>query len=349
LLVQPDQVEPFVAQSFHAVCCRGSRSQDFFAFLAQLMKKVSNPKAILEGLMTSVRAEFTEIQVHPDSHVYQQLSHYIDVTGSYLDEQPCAVCNNPERSPSRMKGDEVVAGQKFSPDTVFTLLKSPLLISSVLISFTAKKRSKFPRVLRFSVSADDVTDVNDLMNNARQWRVVQELDFTREKMSSIAVLALPLLATCLKFQVVALWEDTSEGQTPKCSHCNRGTPDPRSGICPACSTNSRQCRNCRAINYDADTFFCSQCGTSEYVSSEWSITAVQSFSHTRVNSAEDVTLALAKSDELLANAQTISRSLGHLRSDIVQALSQANPQPIADRINRLNGLYNEKGKNYSFN
>jgi E3 ubiquitin-protein ligase UBR4 len=218
----------------------------------------------------------------------------------------------------------------------------------VLISFNSKKRGKFPRVLRLSVSMDDVSDVNDLMNNAREWRVVQDLDYTRDKISSMSLLALPLLATCLKFQVLNFWEDAGDGQASKCQHCNRGTPDPRSGICPACSTNSRQCRNCRTINYDADTFFCSQCGISEFVSCDWQIQAVPSFSHTRVNSAEDVTLALAKSDELLANAQTISRSLGHLRSDIVQALSQANPIPITERINRLNHLYNDKGKNHSY-
>jgi E3 ubiquitin-protein ligase UBR4 len=105
LLVQPDRVQPFVSQSFHAVCCRGSRSHDFFAFLEKLMTKIGNPKDILEGLMKSVRTEFAEIQVHPDSHVYQQLTNFIDVNGSYLDEQPCAVCNNPERSASRMKAD----------------------------------------------------------------------------------------------------------------------------------------------------------------------------------------------------------------------------------------------------
>jgi E3 ubiquitin-protein ligase UBR4 len=349
LLVQPDRVQPYIVKSFRAVCCRGSRSQDFFHFLEKFIDQVSDAEDILVELMKSLKDEFREIQVHPNSHVYQRLANFIEVTGSYLDEHPCGVCNNPERPPTRLKANEIVSGQKFAFDTIFTQLKNPLLISSFLFSFSIKKRSKIPRIIRISVSPDDIVNVNDLVQDTREWLIVDDLEFTREKTSIITTLPLPLLAACLKFQVIEFWPDVSEGGNTKCPQCHQGTLDPRSGICPVCTTNSRQCRTCRRINYDDhENFICLQCGSCEYVNFEWSITGVQSFTHTRVNSSEDVTSALTKCDELLANAQTISRSLGQLRGEIDETLSQATQIAIQDRINKLNSLYNDRGKAHSY-
>lgn len=47
----------------------------------------------------SLLKTFNELIVsHPNSHVYQMLSDYVELDGFYLESEPCLVCNNPEVS-----------------------------------------------------------------------------------------------------------------------------------------------------------------------------------------------------------------------------------------------------------
>jgi E3 ubiquitin-protein ligase UBR4 len=340
LLVQPDVVSPYICDSFPAVCRHGSRSQGFFDFLSALFVKVSKPELILSALTTSLKEEFALVQLHPNSHIYHQLASYIEVSGSYLDEQPCAICNNPERRPARMNLDDVRAGSKFTHDTIFTKLKSPLLISSFALGYSVKKRGRLPRVVRLYASTAELDEPANLTGNIPNWRHVSDLSFSRDLTSASVSLPLPLFASCLKFQFVEFWEELSEGGVSKCPQCHNELP--KSGLCPRCRENVFACKACRHINYNhLDGFICCECGVSNYVNFEWLITAVSSFSHSRVSCFEDVSASLAKCDELMAKAHAIFANLSSVRGHIDTTLSPATVMPINDRIARLNKLYNE--------
>jgi hypothetical protein len=172
--------------------------QSFFDFLGALFGKVSPPDLVLSALMKSLTDEFACVQQHPNSHIYHQLANYIHVTGSYLDEQPCAICNNPERRPTRMNLDELRAANKFAHNTIFIKLKSPLLISPFSLTYNIKKRGRVPRVVRLYTSTAELGEAVKLTGGLPNWRHVSDLTFPRDEMS----VSLQLFATYLRLRFV---------------------------------------------------------------------------------------------------------------------------------------------------
>lgn len=348
LLAQPEAVTPCISRSFAAVCRYGSRSDIFFKFLAELLQKVSDPAPLLSALMKSIKDEFDTVQRHPNSHIYTQLANYIAVSGSYLDQQPCSVCNNPERNPTAMKLEDIREGTKYTHDTILAKLKFPLLISSFGLSLNLKKRSRIPRAVEIYVSSAELRDLNSLKGEEPQWQHIADINFAKDGKASPVKLPVQVFATCLKFRFATFWEDHSSGSVLRCPACDAEIPDRQHGHCPRCRENAYHCRECRHINYNhLDGFICCECGSSNYVNMDWTVTAVQTFSHSRVASPEDMTVALTKSDELLTEAHGILALLGNFRQEITRTLSPSNPLPIGERISKLNTLYNDKCKSCS--
>lgn len=345
LLLQPEKIVPFVCKSFPSVCRYGSRSAVFFDFLSSLIAKIEDPKEVLQSLMDSLKNEFASIQLHPNSHIYTELSHYINVNGSYLDSQPCSVCNNPERPPTRKRLNEILNDSKYTHDAIFVKLKNPLLISSFSLSFNVKKRNRTPRTVKIYISSAELNQANDLLGDMPHWLHVSDLHFARDSTTATVKLPLQLFATCLKFHFTEFWEDPSNSFVLRCPQCHNEIPDRRSGLCPRCRENAYHCRECRHINYNhLDGFICCECGSSSYVSMDWSVTAVQSFSHTLVHSSEDVETSLEKCDELMDNAHKIFASLSKLRNQIESTLSPTTNIPVDERISKLKKYYNEECK-----
>ncbi|KAK8863925.1 hypothetical protein M9Y10_011618 [Tritrichomonas musculus] len=345
LLLQPEKIVPLICKSFPVVCRFGSRSSIYFNFLSDLISKIEDPKPILQSLMESLKSEFVSIQLHPNSHIYTQLANYINVQGSYLDSQPCSVCNNPERPPTRKRLNEIQSESKYQHDAIYTKLKNPLLISAFSLSFNVKKRSRTPRTVRIYISSAELNQANDLLTTVPHWLHVSDLHFARDATSASVTLPLQLFATCLKFHFTEFWEDPSNSLVLRCPQCHNEIPDRRSGICPRCHENAYHCRECRGINYNhLDGFICKECGSSSYVSMDWTVTAVQSFSHTLVHSSEDVETSLTKCDELMGEAAKIFASLGVLRNSIEQTLSPTTNISVDERISKLKKYYNEECK-----
>lgn len=345
LLSQPEKVVPYVIKCFPAVCNYGSRSSIFFDFLRQLTDLVNDPKPILQALMESLKTEFKAIQLHPNSHIYTQLANYIEVQGSYLDSQPCGVCNNPELIPSSHHLEEVCKERKYTHDTIFALFKNPLLISTFSLSFNIKKRKRTPRTVKIFVSSEELTQSFDLVGNRPNWMHISDLQFPRGATKATVTFPLQLFATSLKLQFTEFWEDTSGDVVLRCPQCHNEIPDYRSGICQRCHENAYTCRECRNINYNhLDGFICCECGSSSYISMDWSLTSVPSFSNTCVKSAEDVEKSLDKCDHLMKDAHEIFSSVTILRNQIEQTLSPATNMTITDRISKLKSMYGEKCK-----
>jgi hypothetical protein len=124
---------------FPSVCNSGSRSESFFGFLGEHLPKLTDAKPILQSLVASLRSESQAIQRLPGTHLYSQLSQYIDVPASYLDLRPCAFCNDPERQPSKLPLGDVKEASRFTFNEIFVRLKQPVVLQSFALSIGGKR------------------------------------------------------------------------------------------------------------------------------------------------------------------------------------------------------------------
>ena len=344
LLSNPENTAAELCKNLKQICNYGSNSQPVFELLRELLTKVQNPKIIITSVLAALQMEYTALRFHPNSHLYNQLQHYIDVTASYLDERPCHVCNNPERIPTQMSLFDNANGVKYNHNEMFFKFKKPLLISNLKLTFNVKMKQKIPKLIKFFVTSVEIKNVNDLRTNQIPWRPISQMELQKGSNSGISQLPIPLFATCLRILFDEFWEDT-EGQVLRCPRCNAEV-NPISGICPNGHEKVFQCRNCRNIDYNiSNPFLCTECGNSNFVDMNWSITAVPSFSHTRVNSHDDVKASLAVVDKLMADAKNIFEQLQGYREQIDGILSPTNTTTITDKIKLLNQLYNNDCKN----
>jgi predicted amidophosphoribosyltransferase len=97
------------------------------------------------------------------------------------------------------------------------------------------------------------------------------------------------------------WQNTTDPQ--RCPQCPLEVEDRKPSVCPSCHANLSSCKDCKQFS-------------SASVSDFW-------FSYTRVNSPEDADASIAKSDELLAEAQKLLASLYEERLRIDDLLSPA--------------------------
>lgn len=342
LLNQPEVVAPHITECFALVRKYGSQSAPFFKFLNAFLEKIGDTGSILAALLNSLKFEFKKIQLHPNSHLYTQLSNFINVNNTYLDSQPCTICNNPERSTKKYKLNDVKSVVKYTHDTIAVKLRNPLMISALSLSYSIKRPNRTPRTVKIYVSSFELAEPNDLLKADATWRYIGDLSFTRESTQATFSLPISQYASNLKFHFVDFWERSSDGFVLRCPACH--TPVPRqSGICPQCHDNAYLCRDCRHINYNhLDGFICCECGSSTYVSMDWNISAVPSFSFTRVSNSEECRAALTKSDELVANAKQIFDRLQQYRNQIEETLSPTNSSQMNEKAVALNLLYNEK-------
>lgn len=347
LLQRPEGVANSILGIFPLVCNYGSRSSVFFDFLGKLLPKVSNSRAIVEALIDSLKSENDTLSQLSNSHIYSDLSHYITVSGSYLDPQPCTVCNNPERVPTEMSISRVKEFMKYQPDIVLVKLKQALTIQSFSLEIPpGRSTRRFPRVVKVFVSTADITEGSMLVTDAPKWRHVADITFAKDTNSASVNLPLHTYATCIKYHITDVWEDTSS-MSYHCPSCRSEIPDPRSGTCPRCGDNCYQCKNCRHIDYNAlHSLICVECGASPLGQLNWSIMAVPSFSHTHIQSEDDCDAALKKCDELLADAHETYEKLRTLRSEIDGILSPAFTGGLNVKASQLNNLYNNKCKSH---
>ena len=352
LLLYPDTVARDVLTVFPLVCSYGSRSELFFEFLAELLTKVSDELGgeLIKAVVQALKEEYQEIKQLPNSHIYTQLAQYIDVTASYLDEQPCTVCNNPERQLSAMVVNECREFIKWTYDSFCVKLKESVTVQSFTVSLADRKTVyKSPRTVKVYLSSVDIANANDLLSDTPKWRLVAEMNFQKDALTSTYTLPLQTYATCIKVQVSDLWEEANSSVL-RCPNCRAEIPDPRSGICPRCHDNCYQCSSCRYINMaHLDGVFCVECGNCTLGKLSCSLMAIPAFSHTQIKTNDDCDKALKKCDETLASAHHRYEKLTKLRTQIEDALSPACTLGLNDRTELLNKLYNNDCKSLFMN
>jgi len=343
LLNHYEDVSTMIAQYLPIICRYGSRSTKIFDFLKVLISKIENPNDLLQSIYKTLHEEFESIKNHPNYYIYQQLQNYIAVEGSYLDQQPCNVCNNPELQTIASSLRSYFDSQKFQHDHIYAKLTTPLLISSLSINYNPKRRTKVPRTIKMYVSSIEVSNPNDLLNESHQWIHAADFCFNQSEHVCIINFPLKLFASNIRFHFFDFWEENTEKKNIKCNSCHIDV-DSRSGLCPKCRENIYMCRQCRNINYNhLDGFICYECGFSSYIDIDWSVNCVPSFSHTHIMNEKEADLSINKADELLATVQDKYNIIAQLKSKIELSLSPSKI-PTNQKINELNSLYNDQSK-----
>ena len=342
LMNKPEETIAEINNNLRQICNHGSNSQAVFDLISDLIPKIKDPSPLITNILASINQEYTALRFHPNSHLYSKLQQYIDVGASYLDDQPCDVCNNPQRIPRQMSLNDNAQGIKYTHNEINVKFKKPLLISNVKLSFDVKIRQKRPKLIKFFVTSAEVYDTNILATDKIKWIPVFEMKFEKNVNKGDVKLPIPIFATCLKINFDQFWQD-SDGQPSICPNCRRSEVNPQSGLCPNCHENAFQCKSCRNINYaHPNPFICTECGNSNFISMNWTITAFESFSHTLVNSHSDVQASLAKVDQLMKNAKGIFDNLQEYREKIETILSPTSKISMQEKCKELNQLYNDK-------
>jgi hypothetical protein len=100
---------------------------------------------------------------------------------------------------------------------------------------------------------------------APRWRRAACLPLAPLQQEGSLTFETPLLASAVMFEFTELHSSlhAASGEVLTCPRCSQVVTDAH-GVCRACRENAYQCRQCRAISYDAPqgTFLCSECGYS---------------------------------------------------------------------------------------
>lgn len=344
LLNKPEKLKEDILHCFPLVCNYGSRSDIFFSFLAELIPIISNPTEILHALINSIYAETARIKDLPNAHIYTQLSKFIDVPASYLDPQPCTVCNNQDQQMVLADLCDIKDYFKYTHDQIFVKLAQPYMIQMISLKLGIKKKFRVPRTVEIYVSSAEINTPADLISKNTPWNQVGLLNFSKGSTEASKELPLGLFATCLQFRFTQFWEDTSGSSVLKCPACHAEIKDRRSGICPKCKENAYQCNECRSINYNhLDAFICCECGYSNFVTFSWFLSSCPTFSHTHIVNEKDCDASLKKCDQLLDKAHTYYEKLTKIREKIEDVFSPSCSLGLSGKASKLNDLYNEEG------
>ncbi|EAY22084.1 hypothetical protein TVAG_457190 [Trichomonas vaginalis G3] len=341
LLIQPDVSASIIAKHFKDASNHGSQSEIFFSLVTELIKLISDPKDLINSLLVSLRTEYDLLKLHPNIYIYSELQKFIDISSSYLDEQPCAVCNNPERLPTLRNSKDIVDGYKYTHEDVLMKLKHPLIISSFILSYNIKKPEKFPQTVKIFVCLEKILDNNQLLE-IKEWRFISEMKLNKNERASKLDLTLPVTATCVKFHFC----DIKEEQTHiiYCPACHSEV-DQRTGRCPNCPENAFHCRKCREIDVvHPNRLICTSCGNSNFLEYSIQMNCVKTFSHTRINSDEDMEQSLEMIDNLMSKVHNTLNTLQEYKGKIEFLLSPTNEISVNQRTSELKVIYNEKCK-----
>lgn len=339
LLLQPDKSSQILCKHFKDASNHGSQSSDFFDLLSELIKSTSNPSLLLRALFSSIKVELAQLRMHPNSYIYTELQKYIDLSASYLDEQPCNVCNNPERIPQMQGMREFIDGQKFTSNEIYMKFKHPMIIHKFKLSYGIKKSDKFPHIVKLFINADKITDANKLINQNREWRYLADMTLSKNEKSASVNLPLPVTATCLKILFTDIQEET---RVPRCLRCHSEV-DPKTGRCTVCGENAFHCRNCSEYNpNDPNGFICPSCGNSNFLEMSWQLTAIKTFSHTRISSDDDLQLSLTFVDNLMVKVHNTLQKISEYKSRIEELVSPTTEMSVNDRTGELRNIYNDK-------
>lgn len=343
LLSNKDQLIKPILSSLPYVADYGFRSMPFFDFLKKFLSSNKNENSadiitLLKNLIETLNKCLYDCDHIPQ--IYSLISQYISINGYYLERSVCS-CQFQEKQARTSNVDDLSHFQKFQYDCIISRFRSPMIISSVQLSYRRKRFiiSKVPRTVQVFVSDMEISDANQLLSPSIEWRKVCDLKFTNDQTSSKVDLKLELYATMIKYQFTSFYEENDISKI-NCPRCHERVTPSNAGICPACGENVFECMRCHVVNFNhIDGFICNECGNSNYAQLECDITAKPHFSNTIIKNDSECSDALAKCDKLIADSQRLLSSLNNIQKQIENVLSPLNSDD--DKVNFLSNLYKE--------
>lgn len=343
LLSNRDQLINPILSSLPYVADYGFRSMPFFDFLKKLLssndkENTANITTLLTNMIEILKKCLYDCEHIPQ--IYSLISQYININGYYLERSVCA-CQFQEKQARTSNVDDLTHFHKYQYDCIISRFRSPMIISSVQLSYRRKRFiiNKVPKTVQVFVSDMEVSDPNQLISPSIEWRKVCDLNFTNDQTSAKVDLKLELYATIIKYQFTSFYEETDISKI-NCPRCHERVTPSNAGICPSCGENVFECARCRVANFThIDAFICNECGNSNYAQLEFNITAKPHFSNTIIKNDSDCNDALQKCDKLIAESQKQISQLNTIQRQIEYVLSPLNSE--SDKAASLSNLYRD--------
>lgn len=343
LLSNKDQLIKPILSSLPYVADYGFRSTPFFDFLKKLLSSSNNENPTNVTTLLTNMIDILKKCLYDCEHIpqiYSLISQYININGYYLERSVCA-CQFQEKQARTSNIDDLTHFHKYQYDCIISRFQSPMIISSVQLSYRRKRFiiNKVPKTVQVFVSDMEISDPNQLISPSIEWRKVCDLNFTNDQTSSKVDLKLELYATIIKYQFTSFYEETDISKI-NCPRCHDRVTPSNAGICPSCGENVFECVHCRVANFThIDAFICNECGNSNYAQLECIITAKPHFSNTIIKNDSDCSDALQKCDKLIAESQKLISTLNTIQRQIEDVLSPLNSE--SDKAASLSNLYRD--------
>eukprot|EP01060_Flectonema_neradi_P013628 TRINITY_DN2035_c0_g2_i1.p1 TRINITY_DN2035_c0_g2~~TRINITY_DN2035_c0_g2_i1.p1 ORF type:complete len:5128 (+),score=954.32 TRINITY_DN2035_c0_g2_i1:107-15490(+) len=223
-----------------------------------------------QSLLASVVQEGGQaILQHPRTPLYLGVEHALGPLKSYPLEGGWARDNLPPQRLAEASLGILGAEIKYSPDTIFVRLATPIQLKRVMLLASECRQSKIPKTVHVCYSTGYTKDATTLKEAGFDWQLLGKMTVETPSQLCRAAVELPLAvnAHALKLHFSEFHCDSGAQltETLTCPSCNQVITD-RHGQCLNCEyENAYQCRQCRNINHDQlDAFLCNECGWCRY-------------------------------------------------------------------------------------
>ena len=315
----------------------------------------------LENLTTRVasllRKRCRLLISHPNARLYGRLSEVIDVSGYYLESDPCLTCaaatwESAENQERRL--DTIRAETKYTATSIMHRLVSIYQVTSITVKVIEPRRTRRAKKIDVLYSSKAVVDAAELKGYDHPWKKLASLELDSSSTECTCSLTIPVALANIKLAFVEFHEpselsqpNSSEsleqvaspaiasagrhGNAPRttealhCPRCSRSVTD-RHGICRICHENAYQCRQCRNINYEnLDGFLCNECGYCKHGRFEFSISGRPTFVAEPIENEHDRKRASKVIEKETSNVHRCIEQLAKFRSSIIRSLTSGIP------------------------
>lgn len=333
----------------------------FFIFCCQRnhFGNASTPylSSLVVEVMRLLKESCSALVSHPNARLYCRLSELLDLTGYYLESDPCTTCAmTPLESSGRRdhRLDSIRAETKYTDQSIMHRLLSSYEVFAITVKVIDPRRTRRAKRIDVFYSTRIVSDATELKSTEHPWSNLKSIVLGPNSTEATVYLSLPIAISNVKFQFCEfhVFNDpqTSEGissrpeqshvlsgtstsrrvvgrsgDTLQCPRCSRTVTD-RHGICRNCHENAYQCRQCRNINYEnLDGFLCNECGYCKHARFEFSINGRLTYVAETVRNEDDRRRAAKTIEKETNSIHHCINQLGRLRTSIIKSLIFGSP------------------------
>lgn len=320
-------------------------------------------------LMQLLKKRCAVLVSHPNARLYCRLSETLDLTGYYLESDPCMTCATATweasgRRDSRL--DMIRAETKYTDSSIMHRLVSSHEIHSVSVKVIDPRRSRRAKKIAVFYSTRSVSDAAELKNPEHPWKNLKALTLGPNSSESIVHLTVPVAIANIKLEFIEFHKFAEisavvpvsdnqgtgsssvtesngsrrsggirSGENLQCPRCSRSVTD-RHGICRNCHENAYQCRQCRNINYEnLDGFLCNECGYCKHGRFEFSVNGRATHVAEPIRNEDDRKRASKTIEKETNSVHRCIEQLGRIRSSIIKSLNSDIPNDDSGHRTKL--------------